>query len=102
MNNFSNIFIESAKQRYDVLKQCYLNISTNYFRKYFKNSLSRLAENDLDDLTNCPEAYTLINGFKCYALNDFDFEFYALFNELIPTYAIRGATRNCLDFLINK
>jgi len=78
-----------------------LNISTNYFRKYFKNSI-RLAENDLDDLTTCPEAYTLVNGFKCYALNDLDFEFYALFNENCPTYAIRGATKNCFDFLINK
>lgn len=42
-----NIFLELAKQRYELLKDCYLNISTNYFRKYFKSSL-KLSENEYE------------------------------------------------------
>ena len=44
---------------------------------------------DLEDLTNCPEAYTLCLNVKCYALNEANYEFYAMYNKAIPTYAIR-------------
>lgn len=53
-------------------------------------------------MTSCPEAYTLINEFKCYALNETDNEFYALFNSSIPTYALRGVTKSCFTTLTNR
>lgn len=39
--------------------------------------------------TDVLEAYIEMNGFKCFALNDIVFEFYALYKKDIPTYALR-------------
>ena len=52
-------------------------------------------------LTNCPEAYTLIDNFKCYALNDPNHQLYAVYNQAMPTYALRGATKTCYNILLN-
>ncbi|CAF1091065.1 unnamed protein product, partial [Brachionus calyciflorus] len=49
----------------------------------------------------CSEAYTLLFDYKCYALNQQYFEFYAIYNKNIPTYALRGVTKTCFNILIN-
>lgn len=99
----------NLKAKYELLKNCYLAISSNFFYKsktlsnedYFSGNLNssslpiglkrlKFFAAVLDSqLTECPEAYILMSGFQCYALNDNNLEFYALFNKEIPTYAIR-------------
>jgi hypothetical protein len=53
-------------------------------------------------LTSSPEAYTLVDDFKCFALNETDFEFYALFNSAIPVYAIREVTKMAYLHILSK
>ena len=49
-----------------------------------------------------PEAYTLIDDFKCFALNETNFEFYALFCSTIPTYVIREITKTVYMQILSK
>lgn len=57
---------------------------------------------DNAQLSNCPEAYTLINEIRCYALNEQDYQFYAIYNQAIPIYALRGVTKTCFSILTSS
>ncbi len=41
----------------------------------------------------------MYDDFKCYALNDENHQFYAVYNQAIPTYALRGVTKTCYTIL---
>ena len=51
-NETRSIHIDEMNKRYDLLRFCYLNITTNYFTKYFKDSGNRADENDGNFLFN--------------------------------------------------
>ncbi|RNA24640.1 fuzzy -like protein, partial [Brachionus plicatilis] len=72
----SEIPLDLKQNRYKLLKYCYLNLSTMFFREKGDSSCK------------FSEAYSLILDHKCYAFNDLYFQFYALYNKSIPTYAL--------------
>lgn len=72
-------------------------MSTNFFYKFTRGHSANPESNE--ELTCCTEAYTLLNKIKCYAIVNELYEFFAIYNSNIPTYAMRGVTRTCLGNL---
>jgi hypothetical protein len=64
-------------------------------------STSSSVSSDWSNSDDCFEAYTLALDLKCYALNEPNYEFYALYQPKIPTYALRGVTKKIYKILTN-
>ncbi len=108
---------ENTSSLYAILKIFYQNISENYFNesranKDFQNTLAEgslihlkvymnifirkffgfyiFLENFKNTEANQGiDAYILLGDYKCYALNRSNYQFYAIYEENIPVYAIR-------------
>eukprot|EP00106_Octopus_bimaculoides_P007754 XP_014775196.1 PREDICTED: protein fuzzy homolog [Octopus bimaculoides] len=86
----------SRKERIEILRSFYHQIIGSFFSSTVDQS-----NTDPSKLSHsATETYITTDTHKCYAVQSLPYQFFVLYNNDIPTYAMRNVTQKTLSMLI--